>query len=202
MLRSKSTLAILLALSFLFNGAQAWFTREVIGYAMIPRSEADEINELNELHSIGGILGSENSQLGNGLILLNDPRVFRDVEGYSYCVIKAKKDKMKRIGKVYVPYSDGQTELWNSNEMTIRSHIYGEDLVEFPNTALRFAWLRGRSRQPIVLIPSTVIQLNYLKLWGKCYSTPDKLLESWTEVVKWSQKSSWTIKGDPGEPHE
>ncbi|KAI9051300.1 hypothetical protein LZ554_005401 [Drepanopeziza brunnea f. sp. 'monogermtubi'] len=130
MLRSKSTWAISLALGFLFNGAQAYpaLPGQVIGYAKVTEKQALPIIRTNKLD----VEESTSDLIGHGFYMRNNPD-FQEEEGYWYCVIKADKEKVEKIEKVWVPgsyikeTSDGEgyerKTLWDQGEDVILEYI-------------------------------------------------------------------------------
>ncbi|KAI9054702.1 hypothetical protein LZ554_001854 [Drepanopeziza brunnea f. sp. 'monogermtubi'] len=165
---------------------------------MIPEDIALLLNKDESLSAADEYAGETPTQLGRGLELVSDARLFLPKERHWYCAILAKRDKLKSVGKVYIPAYDpeasGTGALWNAQEATIRGYILAADLVSYPNTALRFSWIRGVTDQLLMVIPSLVIEINGLGTKAKCYQTKEKLVSSYKKV-EWD---SWDIKGELG----
>ncbi|KAI9054175.1 hypothetical protein LZ554_001346 [Drepanopeziza brunnea f. sp. 'monogermtubi'] len=203
MLRSKSIFAILLAFSLLFSRAQgSWWRRNmVIGYTALSEEEAKRINEDNKLH-----VPDESSQarLGPGFYMVNEPGNWPREAGNWYCAIKARKRRIKRASKVYIPRSyeklsrEGveQQALWFQDETVIKEYIESDALVPDSEKALRFSWVRIlRKRQLQMVIPTKAVEDDQLKLWAKCFESQEKLKEFSKDVINWE---GWTIRGDRG----
>ncbi|KAI9055291.1 hypothetical protein LZ554_000252 [Drepanopeziza brunnea f. sp. 'monogermtubi'] len=218
MLRSKSTLAVLLALSFFLERAQGfwWDDHVLIGFATLPEDQARRINEDNkpfvEENQATLINKDNNPDVGESS---TSPRLPRLGLG----LYLANKRKMDDIGKVYIPRyyeksaSDGKKaeetskgwtpapswdqttderqELWGADEKVIVDYIKSQSLVSKPEKALRFSidW------QWQMLIPTKVVNGGDLDLWAKCYKSEKELVEEFgKEAIDW--KSAFDIKGD------
>ncbi|KAI9051361.1 hypothetical protein LZ554_004408 [Drepanopeziza brunnea f. sp. 'monogermtubi'] len=201
MLRSESILATLLALSFFFNGAQAFLGihmpgTKVIGYATVPRELALRMNEDNF------VFPEKNSpRLGPGFSLLNDPSLLRNTatSGDWYCAVKAKKGKVKKVGKIYIPWYyipiNRPVFLWNGVEKEIKEYVVTFRSLKKPFDALRFGWAQDLDRKMHMLIPASVVRYGNLGLWGKCFETEDELRDFSDEVIDWGNKKEWDILG-------
>ncbi|KAI9055717.1 hypothetical protein LZ554_000659 [Drepanopeziza brunnea f. sp. 'monogermtubi'] len=218
MARSKSIFAILLALSFFFNGAQAWFWRKriVIGYAVVSAEDAKFINEKNELY-VESFLYT--SSLGPGFYMVNEPREWTSLEGDWFCAVKARRWKMKRAPKAYIPktytknpkkpwwnlkkvqvkHSDVAPKpipLWGEDEIVFEEYLKKELSISKPDKALRFAWVKDLNWRMQMAIPMEEVNTNKLDLWAQCFPTEEELRKFSEEPVDWS---SWKIRGDPGD---
>ncbi|KAI9048333.1 hypothetical protein LZ554_008126 [Drepanopeziza brunnea f. sp. 'monogermtubi'] len=196
--RSKSILAILLALSFFFNGAQAWFWRRniVIGYAVVSKEDAEEINDDNELEVDPA--PPYTLQLGSGFYLVNKPDNLPTGEDYWYCVVKSRKRKFNKVAKVYIPqYDAGQQILWAGDEEDILNYIENTAKISKPKEALRFSWAKFTDWQVQMAIPEDMVDDDdKLKLWAKCFDSQQKLKEVSKETIDWGTR--WKIRGELG----
>ncbi|KAJ5054615.1 uncharacterized protein L3040_000882 [Drepanopeziza brunnea f. sp. 'multigermtubi'] len=213
MARSKSVFAILLVLSFFFNGAQAWFWRRkiLIGYGVVSSKEAARINEKNKLR----VEPFEyTSQLGPGFYIVNKASGYSYLEGDWFCAIKARKWKTKRVPKAYIPPSyvkkpstrnraqvhpsgvaNKQIKLWGQKEEVFHEYLRTELSISEPEKALRFSWVKDIEWILQMNIPMDVVNNDDLDLWAKCFPTPEELWKYSKEVVDWP---AWNIKGHPG----
>ncbi|KAI9054959.1 hypothetical protein LZ554_002102 [Drepanopeziza brunnea f. sp. 'monogermtubi'] len=209
MLRSKSILAVVLALSFFFDEAQArmgdrllwWRKPSFIGYAKLPAAQARRINQNNRLQYMKGAQPSLD-KLGAGVYLVNDPEMFLGEKGDWYCGIKANKQKLKEIGKIWIPQAYQKStpaglkeqELWAQEERDILNYIKSTSKrleLNNPEKALRFSL----SYQMQMLIPKQVVINGDLDLWAKCFESQDDLEDLSDDVIDWK---SWGIKGERG----
>ncbi|KAI9052331.1 hypothetical protein LZ554_003681 [Drepanopeziza brunnea f. sp. 'monogermtubi'] len=207
MLRSKSVCAVLLALSFLVNGAQGilwnnlWQRDQVIGYATVSEIQAKLINQDNKLHR-GNKLYVEKPQYvphtGSGFYILNEPgnwirsSVGED-KGRWYCAIRARKIQMRDIAKIKIPVS-----LMSEDEEKIVDHIASTNLIRKPKEALRFSYIKGSKRWQLqMLIPTDVITKDDLKLWAQCFESEQELVDFSKVVPNWD---AWKAKGYLGKP--
>ncbi|KAI9050031.1 hypothetical protein LZ554_006176 [Drepanopeziza brunnea f. sp. 'monogermtubi'] len=186
MLRSKSISAILLALSFLFNVAQAWpWSSIVIGYATVPEDVARRINEDNKPY-----LGDEISQrkLGDGFPLVNDPLAWQGNRGNWYCAVKAKKHALENVDKVWITRS-----LWDLPETDIVTYIRSLKPLwkARPEKALRFSWVDGKSAMRM-LIPRAMVEGGDLGLHAECFNSGQDRMDYSSDYIKWD---SWQITG-------
>ncbi|KAI9051830.1 hypothetical protein LZ554_004092 [Drepanopeziza brunnea f. sp. 'monogermtubi'] len=202
MLRSKSMFAILLALSSLLSRAQAFWwdvllEQNVIGYATVPTSQALRINEDNKLY----VPEFEyRPQLGPGIYLVNEPGSWQGDEGSWYCAIKARRWKMNRIKKVFIPKTylsltdDGikENQLWGAEEGVILEYIKML-MISKPAKALRFSWVKGIRWQLQMAIPKEVVEKDDLDLWAQCFESEEELFEFSSDIVNFE---AWTIAGD------
>ncbi|KAI9046999.1 hypothetical protein LZ554_009073 [Drepanopeziza brunnea f. sp. 'monogermtubi'] len=211
MLRSKSILAILLALGFLFDGAHGVFgisqrTKKTIGYATVSKEDAERINDDNKLHKVP----SENPQLGPGLYLVNHFTRLPQIEENWYCAIKADTEKIKSINKVYVPKSykvypeETQQTLWYAGEEVIEEYLKTVELMNArePSEALRFSWVPGIAQMQM-LIPERVIEKDEaLELWAACFKSEEELKEfsEDEDFINWENMDQWRIVGVRGLP--
>ncbi|EKD14761.1 uncharacterized protein L3040_007357 [Drepanopeziza brunnea f. sp. 'multigermtubi'] len=201
MLRSKSALAILLALVFPFSGAQgASFSRikqrdTVIGYALVSEEDAENINYDNKLHieNYAAI-----NQLGSGFYLLNEPDKWLTGGGYWHCVVRANKEKLKNIDKVYIPESyqrmnsEDRVEeisLVGGDEEPILEYIRSEAAFSNPEIALRFMWAQGIERHLLMSVPRAVVEGGHLSEWAKCFKTREEMEVS-DDAIDWQ---AWKI---------
>ncbi|KAI9051729.1 hypothetical protein LZ554_004769 [Drepanopeziza brunnea f. sp. 'monogermtubi'] len=223
----KSIFATLLTLSFLFNGAQAqgwpeWLKkpnsfqwpktpklfqpeeRIVIGYAAVSRWAATSINEFRELWVDDS---PHNLQLGPGVYLSNTAGnwINQPQEESWFCVVKAKKSKIKSAPKVYIPHMYEQLtpehgfvwrELWGKDEAVIVEYIRSEAFIKKPKEALRFSWVKDtRTSQLQMVVPTGVVNDNGLDIWAQCFESENELKQVSDKTVDWE---AWKIKGNPG----
>ncbi|KAJ5038645.1 uncharacterized protein L3040_006325 [Drepanopeziza brunnea f. sp. 'multigermtubi'] len=211
-LQSKSYFSTLVAMSLLFSRAQAvlgkpqdwgfWHRREIIGYAMIHESRATVINEKNELTIHPTVIPE---QIGGGVYLIDKPSGWYVEPDAWFCVVKAKKNKMKKAGKVWIPESYEQrtpdglepVTLWNSSEDVLLKYIKYRGLQK-SSEALRFSWAKNVNDnwQYQMLIPTAVVNRNDLDVWAKCWKTEEELKKYSAEVIDWQGK--YDIRGQPG----
>ncbi|EKD20729.1 hypothetical protein MBM_01411 [Drepanopeziza brunnea f. sp. 'multigermtubi' MB_m1] len=205
---SQYVCPIFLALSFLFIRAQG--ERILIGYRTVNEAEALAINSNNKptrderLDRVGPV-----NQLGHAFYMTNDPigwPGYRGVEKW-YCYIKADVDKMREVGKVWIPHFieeenfDGEMEvinLWRGNEEDILDYIHSMLPDTMPEKVLRFSYISfvlGRRLQ--MAIPTAMVNNDDLDLWAQCFDKKKDLWETSDETVLWE---NWGIVGDPGRP--
>ncbi|KAJ5047327.1 uncharacterized protein L3040_003154 [Drepanopeziza brunnea f. sp. 'multigermtubi'] len=204
MLQSRSIFAALLALSFFFNGAQAWFWRSriVIGYAIVSEEQAARINQD---HKLGLQEFSYTPQLGPGFYLVNKIENLMSRAGSRYCAVQARKWKVRRIAKVNIPETyDKMTprgvrtqRLWARDEKVIEEYIQTRALITPPEKALRFAWIMGLEGELQMAIPAKLLSdEKSLYLYAECFETERELAEFSKEVIRWD---TWKITGDRGQ---
>ncbi|EKD15301.1 uncharacterized protein L3040_001669 [Drepanopeziza brunnea f. sp. 'multigermtubi'] len=206
MLRPNFILAILIALSFLFDRAQAvfglrpgMFRGEVIGYASVLEDEAIRINQNNKPFVENP---TRQAQLGEGFYMVSRPGIWRGIEGAWYCAVRANTEKMKGIDKIYIPEyyravpSNKRQRLYSQGEDVIMEYLASEDLLT-PGEALRFGPILGSHSQLQMLIPTTVINDDKLSLWAKCFKSEFELREYTNEEIDWQHREDWEIKGIP-----
>ncbi|KAJ5038646.1 uncharacterized protein L3040_006326 [Drepanopeziza brunnea f. sp. 'multigermtubi'] len=196
--RSRSVFAILLALSFFFNGAQALFWRKkiVIGYAVVIKEYADEINDDHKLRVEEPT--SYNPQLGNGFYMLNNPDGLPTGVDYWYCAVKARRWKMKKAGKAYIPQYNAQRQtLWAGSEEGFVNYIGETAKLPEPKRALRFSWTKVTDWVLQMVIPSAVVTDDRgFNFWAQCFESKEELKKFSKDIIDWG--SLWKIKGDPG----
>ncbi|KAJ5054235.1 uncharacterized protein L3040_000515 [Drepanopeziza brunnea f. sp. 'multigermtubi'] len=157
MLLSRSTCSILLALSFLYSKA---YGRDVIAYRTVTKEEADSINEhekpsRDELFDIFPY----SNPLGNGLYTVNIPAGWPAEDHEYYCVIKADREKIEEISKVWVPKLP--TSHYNNEEATLK-YIESWTAVLDPKKALRFSYITEADKNLQMLIPTEMVGHIYL----------------------------------------
>ncbi|KAJ5054121.1 uncharacterized protein L3040_000404 [Drepanopeziza brunnea f. sp. 'multigermtubi'] len=130
--RSKTFVAILLALSFLFSEAQGFLgfhqQRQVIGYTTVPEEMAKRINEKHKPYIVES---NYHPPLGPGFYMVNDPHSWEGGKGSWYCATVAKKKQMERISKVFIPklyqkldWDGGKRQnLWGGDEEVIENYV-------------------------------------------------------------------------------
>ncbi|EKD19933.1 uncharacterized protein L3040_002386 [Drepanopeziza brunnea f. sp. 'multigermtubi'] len=200
MLRSHSLFAIVLALSFFFNGAHSWpWSRDrVIGYAMVTGRQANRLNQFNDLRGER----TSQSQTGPGFYLLNKPGWRNDQRrtGNWYCAIKADKKRTDDIRKVWIPrfynheIAEGriiQQNLWGENETLITDYIEWEAGMHMPDQILRFSWIQATHWQHHMNIPSFVVDNVDLGLRPKCFQTEDEMKAYSNDEIDW--ENIWSI---------
>ncbi|EKD14396.1 hypothetical protein MBM_07626 [Drepanopeziza brunnea f. sp. 'multigermtubi' MB_m1] len=212
MLRTKSILATLLALNFLFDGAYGvlgmFQQKRAIGYATIPEEVALRINEDNKLLEVPS--GSK-TQLGPGLYLVNHFRRLTPKKGDWYCAVKADAEKVQSISKVYIPKSyvahprKRPQPLWYAGEDVIMDYLMTLELMNEPrpSQALRFSWVSDKYAQMQMLIPDSAIDnQEALELWAECFETEEELTHfaQDEDFINWENKEEWNIMGDRGLP--
>ncbi|KAJ5051778.1 uncharacterized protein L3040_001549 [Drepanopeziza brunnea f. sp. 'multigermtubi'] len=162
--RSKSIFAILMILSFFFNEAQAMFWRKeiVIGYTAVTSDQARDINKNNKLYiqQIRSI-----NPLGDGIYMRNKPEGLANREGTWFCAIKARKWKLKKADKVYIPKfyepetsddtlpqeqtsrgGSGRIRLWGKDEKVLVEYIKSQQVLSRLKQTLRWPW--GQADEP------------------------------------------------------
>ncbi|KAJ5051481.1 uncharacterized protein L3040_001257 [Drepanopeziza brunnea f. sp. 'multigermtubi'] len=206
----RSICAILLALSFLFDGARGVTPgRIVIGYRTVAEGEAEDINEDNKPYREALIDEARQklNQLGNGLHIMREPVSWEGFPWWRnwYCVIEADINKIAKAHKIYIPEYYQQTDwdgqrsdvvLWHGGEDVIVDYIT-QGVPKDPGKALRFSWISDFDWELQMLIPTAVVNNDELDLWSECFETKDELKEYSSEVVDWE---SWGIAGDCGLP--
>jgi hypothetical protein len=116
-----------------------------------------------------------------------------------YCVIKAKKTRVEKAGKVYIPEHGAQGTIWAAEEDVIVNYIENEAGLKNPDKALRFSWAKGILDWELqMLIPKKVVNDDdELKLYGKCYKSEAKLVKKYPKTtVDWA--NLWKIDGQAG----
>ncbi|EKD16067.1 uncharacterized protein L3040_003506 [Drepanopeziza brunnea f. sp. 'multigermtubi'] len=221
MLRSKSTLATLLALGSLFNGAQGLpgAHDQVIGYAKVSSRQAQRI--IMHTNRLPVEESRPDQLIGPGFYMMNKPDWDVDEEDRSrYCVIKANKKKMEEIEKVWVPKSyeqknaDGETvkqNLWGEEEEVILEYIQiildlaksseastseastSEVLMPKPERVLRFSSVPDRYWLYQMNIPTELVNDNDLELRPTCFESVQNLKENYgDDRIDW--RDDWKIR--------
>ncbi|EKD15194.1 uncharacterized protein L3040_001563 [Drepanopeziza brunnea f. sp. 'multigermtubi'] len=193
---SQSICSILLASSFLFNGA---YGRELLGYRIVPQEEADFVNEHNKPYTEEKDYERFYDQMGKGLHLVNEPASWWGREWEWYCAFEADLEKIKEATKVWIPHVNYMyyENLWYREEREILEYIT-TIVSENPEKALRFSigYFSARTEEMTMAIPLAAVQNNDYDLWGKCWRTRDELKEYANRILDWR---SWEIIGTPGE---
>jgi hypothetical protein len=72
------------------------------------------------------------------------------------------------------------------------------DLKIATDTALRFSWVENNNNRHMqMLIPTTVVNNDYLDVRAKCFESKDKMLKEYSDgIINWDDKEVWDIKGD------
>ncbi|KAJ5032492.1 uncharacterized protein L3040_009095 [Drepanopeziza brunnea f. sp. 'multigermtubi'] len=188
--------------------------RQLIGYAIASEEQARLINDGHKPRLLPPVEGSEPAgALGAGFYMLNKPSGWRATEESWYCAIRAKKSKIKKISKVWIPKAyekrteEGilDQELWDQSEDVITEYIQAEASIDDPEAAekaLRFSWVMGASDWQLqMLIPTNVLNNYNLDLWARCFDSEDELKKRWNYVVPWDSSSRWDIEGIRGNPN-
>ncbi|EKD15314.1 uncharacterized protein L3040_001681 [Drepanopeziza brunnea f. sp. 'multigermtubi'] len=193
---SKSICAILLAMSFLFHGAQGI----VIAYRTVSPAEAAIINQSNTLYRDPSI--DDDSpyypQIGNGIYTVQEPAGWRTRGSQWYCAIEADSDKFDAVDKVWVPeyWDDPETgeeeSLWSVAESEILRYI--DTLVSNSEDALRFSRISGNESKLQMLLPTDVVNNNDLGFSAICFDSERQLRGYSNEVIDWR---AWQIEGSP-----
>ncbi|EKD17863.1 uncharacterized protein L3040_004400 [Drepanopeziza brunnea f. sp. 'multigermtubi'] len=203
MLQSKTILAILLALSFLFTEIQGEGNKIVMGYATVPADVAYLMN-LRERPYVPR--SDELTQLGPGFYLVNKPGNWKGNHESHFCVIRGLESRIQETEKVYIPRSyhresweDFNTQnLWGEkDESVILEYIMTETSIKEPEKAFRFSWVLGVDWQLRMLIPKNVVDRAGSDFQAACYESEAAMREDSDEVVDWM---SWGITGHPGLP--
>jgi hypothetical protein len=121
------------------------------------------------------------------------------VDDHWYCAIEADSEKIKNVGKVWIPKETtmGGTiwppkKLWHKGEDVLLS--YAKSIVpEEPEKALRFSEI-SHTRDPMLqmVIPTEAINKDEFDFWAQCWETEYGLLKFSTQTVDWM---SWDIAG-------
>ncbi|OBR16302.1 hypothetical protein CH63R_01482 [Colletotrichum higginsianum IMI 349063] len=184
---SIARLSLLLALVYLCANGQA---REVIGYRVTSKGEAEAINERN-VPSRSELFDSKTgNQIGNGVHLVSKPGGWMEIPFRPnwHCVFKADKEKLRAATKLWIPSNQ-----WWSKDTDIRQYIrrYGD-----PDETLRFSyidkWKKGKTLQ--MVIPTEMINKNTLDIFAKCFPSKAELMAYENKKVSWL---SWKIIGLP-----
>jgi hypothetical protein len=127
-------------------------------------------------------------------------------EGSWYCVIKARRSKMKDIDKVYIPQSyerrtssrRKQQKLWGEEKEVIVDYIRTKQSILQPERALRFSWVENLDTKGHLqmLIPEDTILYGELEPWAECFESQDKLMGSYDKFIEWEK--DWHIEGELG----
>ncbi|KAI9049124.1 hypothetical protein LZ554_006972 [Drepanopeziza brunnea f. sp. 'monogermtubi'] len=211
MLRSKSIFPILLALSFLFDGAFGietsciipWICyaskNQVIGYAKVPQAQGQSIARTHKLDVEDS---TTSKQVGPGFYMLSEP-IWEEEERSWYCVIKANREKMRKVSKAWIPRhyqqttEDGETvvkDLWYQNDVEIiYDYISYQVFIPAAEKALRFSWVHeGGVWQEQMTIPENVAKNDDLGIWATCFPTVWDLKRYTQEKVRWTDE--WDIE--------
>ncbi|EKD15577.1 hypothetical protein MBM_06205 [Drepanopeziza brunnea f. sp. 'multigermtubi' MB_m1] len=180
----------------------------------VTNEQARLINDGHKPRLLPPVEGSEPAgALGAGFYMLNKPSGWRATEESWYCAIRAKKSKIKKISKVWIPKAyekrteEGilDQELWDQSEDVITEYIQAEASIDDPEAAekaLRFSWVMGASDWQLqMLIPTNVLNNYNLDLWARCFDSEDELKKRWNYVVPWDSSSRWDIEGIRGNPN-
>ncbi|EKD20357.1 hypothetical protein MBM_01039 [Drepanopeziza brunnea f. sp. 'multigermtubi' MB_m1] len=210
MLQSKSFFPILLALSFLFDGAFGlescllpfWSCgikrTQVIGYAKLPGEKAMPIILNNKLRVEKSTV---TKQVGPGFYMLNQPVWEEDDDGSWYCLIKANMDKVKKADKVWIPThykktnADGSTvdqALWDQEDLdNLYDFISYEAFIPEANKALLFSWVHEEGYwHEQMTIPTDVVNNDSLGIWATCFPSIHDLKKTSNKAVNWQK---WDI---------
>ncbi|EKD12670.1 hypothetical protein MBM_09239 [Drepanopeziza brunnea f. sp. 'multigermtubi' MB_m1] len=211
MLSSKSTCAILLALSFLSNRAQGFLEsegQEIIGYRTVFREEAEFINFVHRPYRDDEYDNDDMNinELGHGFYMTNEPAGWQKhpIKDNWFCVIRMDSKTIADAAKIYIPESYQKptwfggtelTNLWSGNEKVILEYIKSMISTD-PKEALRFSWIPETDKQQMV-IPTDYLNNDALDIWAHCYETKEELYKYSSKTIAWD---NWKITGSPGSP--
>ncbi|WDK22745.1 hypothetical protein CGRA01v4_14035 [Colletotrichum graminicola] len=175
---SMARVSLLLALVYLCAICQA---REVIGYRVVSKGEAERINERHTPIRNDMYDSETGNQIGSGVHLVPYPGGWMEIPNIQdwHCVFKADQDRLRRATKVWIP-----PRLWWSRNSVIREYVnqYGD-----PDQTLRFSyidqWQDGRVLQ--MVIPTKMVNDDTLDFFAICFPTLGDLTRYENQYISW-----------------